>query len=276
MQTFPFSQVNVFSLSRLGGNPLAVVHSAESLSNEQMAAFATWTNLSETTYLLPPTTEKADYRVRIFTPGSELPFAGHPTLGSCFAWLSAGGRPREVGRAVQECGAGLVEICYDKQRLEFAAPPLLRSGNLEPALVDKIIAALSLQRSDIIASGWIDNGPGWCGIMLDSAEKVLSVKPDWAALAPVTLGLIGPYKNHPWADFEVRAFTGNGYEDPVTGSLNASFGQWLFASGQIAKPYIVSQGTVLGREGRVDVRRDGEEIWIGGDVTEVIRGEVKF
>ncbi len=270
----PFTQVNVFSADPLGGNPLAVVHDAEGLSEAQMSALARWTNLSETTFLLPPTDPGADYYVRIFTPGGELPFAGHPTLGSCHAWLGAGGRPRQPGLVVQQCGVGLVRVRSDGPRLEFAAPPLRRTGALEPDLLAKITKALALRPSDVVSHQWVDNGPGWCAVMLRSARQVLSLEPDWAALAPLRLGVVGPHEAGHDAAFEVRAFTAGGYEDPVTGSLNASLAQWLIGAG-LAKPsYVAAQGTALRRAGRVHLRKDGDEVWVGGDVVAVIRGEI--
>jgi PhzF family phenazine biosynthesis protein len=269
-----FSQVNVFSADPLSGNPLAVVHAAEGLSEAQMAALARWTNLSETTFLLPPTDPGADYRVRIFTPARELPFAGHPTLGSCHAWLAAGGKPREPGVMVQQCGAGLVRVRRDAPRLAFAAPPLLRTGPLEPEVLAKIARALALAPSDVVEHQWVDNGPGWCAVMLRSARQVLSLKPDSAALAPLKLGVVGPHDTGHEAAFEVRAFVGGGYEDPVTGSLNASLAQWLIGAGLAKTAYVASQGAALQRAGRVHVRKDGDTIWIGGEVVDVIRGEV--
>jgi PhzF family phenazine biosynthesis protein len=270
----PFSQVNVFSADPLLGNPLAVVHAAEGLSEAQMAALARWTNLSETTFLLSPTDPGADYRVRIFTPARELPFAGHPTLGSCHAWLAAGAKPRQPGLVVQECGVGLVRVRCDGPRLAFAAPPLLRTGPLEPDVLAKIAQALALAPSDIVHHQWVDNGPGWCAVMLRSASQVLSLRPGLALLAPLKLGVVGPHEADHEAAFEVRAFVGGGYEDPVTGSLNASLAQWLIGAG-LAKPaYVASQGAALQRVGRVHVRKEGDEIWIGGDVVNVVRGEV--
>src|SRR5262245_9798059 len=272
----PFTQVNVFSADPLDGNPLAVVHEAEGLSQAQMAALARWTNLSETTFLLPPTDPGADYHVRIFTPGGELPFAGHPTLGSCHAWLAAGGRSRKPGLVVQQCGVGLVRVRCDGPRLEFAAPPLRRTGALEPDLLAKIAKALAVRPSDIVSHQWVDNGSGWCAVMLRSARQVLLLEPDWAALAPLKLGVVGPHEVDHEAAFEVRAFTAGGYEDPVTGSLNASLAQWLIGAG-LAKPsYIAAQGTALKRAGRVHLRKDGEEVWVGGDVVEVVRGEINL
>ena len=273
----PFRQVNVFSADPLGGNPLAVVHSAEGLSEAQMGALARWTNLSETTFLLPPTDPDADYYVRIFTPGGELPFAGHPTLGSCHAWLAAGGKPRKPGLVVQQCGVGLVRVRCDGPRLEFAAPPVRRSGPLEQDLLAKIAKALALSSSDIVHNQWVDNGPGWCAVMLRSARQVLSLKPDWAALDSLKLGVVGPHEAGHDAAFEVRAFVSPaGYEDPVTGSLNASLAQWLIGAGLAASSYVAAQGTALRRAGRVHLRQDGEGVWVGGDVVDVIRGEASL
>jgi PhzF family phenazine biosynthesis protein len=273
MPTFQFTQVNVFSADPLGGNPLAVVHAAEGLSEAQMAALARWTNLSETTFLLPPTDPSADYYVRIFTPGGELPFAGHPTLGSCYAWLAAGGKPRKPSLVVQQCGVGLIRVRCDGPRLEFVAPPLRRTGVLEPDVLAKIAKALAVLPSDIVHHQWVDNGPGWCAVMFRSARQVLSLKPEWASLDPLKLGVVGPHDAGYEAAFEVRAFIGRGgYEDPVTGSLNASLAQWLIGTGVAPTIYVASQGTALGRTGRVYVERDGLETWIGGAVTTCITG----
>ena len=277
MPSYSFSQLNVFSATPLGGNPLAVVHAAEDLSEAAMAALARWTNLSETTFLLRPTDPEADYRVRIFTPASELPFAGHPTLGTCHAWLAAGGKPRSPDCVVQQCGIGPVRVRRDRSRLEFAAPPLRRTGPLEADVLTKIAGALSLSPSDIVHHQWVDNGPGWCAVMLRSARQVLSLKPSWALLDPLKLGVVGPHEAGHDAAFEVRAFIGpGGYEDPVTGSLNASVAQWLIGSG-LAKPsYVAAQGAALQRAGRIYLRKDSAEIWVGGDVVEVIRGELEI
>jgi PhzF family phenazine biosynthesis protein len=275
LPTLPFTQVNVFSRNPLSGNPLAVVHGAGGLDAARMAALARWTNLSETIFLLPATDPAADYQVRIFTPGGELPFAGHPTLGACHAWLSAGGSPRRADLVVQQCGIGLVRVRRDGPRLEFAAPPLCRTGPLEPDVVETVVRALGLVRSDIICHQWVDNGPGWCAVALRSASQVLSLQPDWAALAPLKLGVVGPHEVGHDAAFEVRAFIGGGgYEDPVTGSLNASLGQWLIGAGIAGSSYIASQGTVLQRDGRVYLRKQAEEVWVGGDVVDVVRGEI--
>lgn len=240
-----------------------------------MAALARWTNLSETTFLLPPADPGADYYVRIFTPSGELPFAGHPTLGSCHAWLAAGGKPRAPNVVVQQCGVGLVRIRCDGPRLEFAAPPLRRTGPLEPVVLTQIARALALSPADIVHHQWVDNGPGWCAVMLRSAQQVLALTPDWAALDPLKLGVVGPQGPGHDAAFEVRAFIGGGgYEDPVTGSLNASLAQWLIGAGLASSSYVASQGAALQRAGRVHLRKDGDEVWVGGDVVDVVRGEM--
>jgi PhzF family phenazine biosynthesis protein len=281
--THRFDQLDVFTAVRLKGNPLAVVHGAEGLSAAQMQALAAWTHLSETTFLLPPTPEEraagADYHVRIFTPGGELPFAGHPTLGSCHAWLAAGGRPQQAGRVVQACGAGLVPIrtsAKQPQRLAFAAPPLRRSGPLDEALLMQIVSALSLPRSAIVQHQWVDNGPGWCAVMLKSAEAVLALRPDAALLGNIKLGVCGPHPLGAEAQWEVRAFApGLGVpEDPVTGSLNAGLAAWLIAAGLAPTRYVAAQGAAIGRAGRIDVEQDAGTLWIGGDVTPVVRGHV--
>jgi PhzF family phenazine biosynthesis protein len=277
-QRHTFHQLDVFTDTPYKGNPLAVVHDAQDISDEQMASFARWTNLSETTFLLPPTDPGADYRVRIFTPGGELPFAGHPTLGSCSAWLKAGGMPRQSGMIVQECGVGLVRIRRTGTRLAFAAPPLRRSGPLDAASLRQIQQALSLTDDDIVAHQWVDNGPGWCAIMLRSAGQVLALRPDFAALGDFRLGVAAPQSTGADTDYEVRVFVPSlGVpEDPVTGSLNAGLAQWLIGTGAAADNYAVTQGTVMGRAGKVFVERIGEDIWIGGEVVGCIEGMVDF
>ena len=272
-----FDQLDVFSAEPLRGNPLAVVHDADGLDDARMAAFARWTNLSETTFLLPPTDPQADYRVRIFTPGGELPFAGHPTLGSCHAWLAAGGRPRQTGQVVQQCGVGLVTVRRDGQRLAFAAPPTRRSGPLDGMLLAQIARALRVPLTALRDHQWVDNGPGWCAVMLASAEAVRALQPDWPALGELKLGVVGPQPAGRDTQFELRALIGGGmYEDPVTGSLNASVAQWLIGSGQAPARYVASQGHALGRAGRVYIEREGDTIWVGGDVSACIRGEVQL
>jgi PhzF family phenazine biosynthesis protein len=273
-----FTQVDVFSATPLLGNPLAVVHDAEGLDDAQMKAFARWTNLSETTFLLPPTDPAADYRVRIFTPHRELPFAGHPTLGSCHAWLAAGGMPRIAAEPVQQCAAGLIRLRRGETRLAFAAPPCLRNGPLETELLQRIVAALGLQARDVLDHQWVDNGPGWCAIRLASADAVLALRPDWPALQGIKLGIVGPHATGGETQFEVRALIGEGggFEDPVTGSLNASLAQWLIASGVAPASYIASQGACLGRAGRVFIDRIDGQVWVGGASVSCIRGELEL
>lgn len=281
-----FAQVDVFTARAYAGNPLAVVLDGEGLSAAQMQSFADWTNLSETTFLLPPESPDADYRVRIFCPGRELAFAGHPTLGSCHAWLVAGGQPRgEV--IVQQCEAGLIPIRRAAGRLWFAAPPRLRSGPLEPDEVDRIARGLRLSVEEIVAHAWCDNGPRWRGVMLRSADQVLALSPDPVCLAGLDLGVIGargkvgvvaPAGAGTDYDFEVRAFfTAGGTlrEDPVTGSLNAALAQWLIGEARAPVRYVARQGTALGRDGRVHIEQgDAETVWVGGDCTDCIGGEV--
>jgi len=275
MRTHPFRQVDVFTATPLLGNPVAVVHDAEGITTEQMHAFTSWTNLSEATFLLPPTDPAADYRVRIFCPGRELPFAGHPTLGTCHAWLEAGGMPRgDV--IVQECGAGLVRIRREGDVLSFAAPALQRSGPLDDADVDRIASGLGVTRSDIVDHQWCDNGPGWQAVLLESADQVLALEPDPAILAGLDIGVVAPHASGD-IDYEVRAFfPGNSglTEDPVTGSLNAALAQWLIGSGRAPETYLAAQGTAMGRSGRVHVIAEGDDIWIGGRSVTVISGEV--
>jgi PhzF family phenazine biosynthesis protein len=272
---FEFHQVDVFTSKPLCGNALAVVLGADSLSDAQMAAFANWTNLSETTFLLRPTVATADYRVRIFTPHAELPFAGHPTLGTCHVWL---GRNEPRGEEIiQECPIGLVRVRRSGEYLSFAAPPLRRSGAIEPELLDRIRRGLGLGADDIVASNWVENGPDWTGIMLRSRAAVMAVKPNYGVLAGQRVGIVGawdPDKDGTDVQFEVRAFTAGGYEDPVTGSLNAGLAQWLIGSGIAPPTYVASQGSVLGRAGRVHVETRGSDIWIGGAVASRIRGTV--
>lgn len=275
----PFRQVDVFSTEPLRGNALAVVHDAEGLSDDQLAAFARWTNLSETTFLLPPTDPSADYRVRIFTTGGELPFAGHPTLGTAHAWLEAGGQPGG-DRIVQECGVGLVELRRDGGRLAFAAPPLRRSGPVSEGDLARIAAGLRLDRADIVDAAWTDNGPGWASVLLRDAAAVLAVEVDPVAFGELKVGVVGPYRAvESDAAIEVRAFYGDRgglFEDPVTGSLNAGLAQWLIGNGTLPAAYVASQGTVLGRRGRVHIESDGEAIWVGGATTTTIAGTVSI
>jgi PhzF family phenazine biosynthesis protein len=277
MDPRPFSQVDVFTATPLFGNPVAVVHQAEGITTGQMHTFTSWTNLSEATFLLSPSTDAADYRVRIFCPGRELPFAGHPTLGTCHAWLEAGGEPRS-DVIVQECGAGLVRIRRAGDVLAFAAPPLQRSGPLDEADVERIARGLGLTRADIVDHQWCDNGPGWQAVLLESADQVLALDPDPALLAGIDVGVVGPHLSGD-VDYEVRAFfPGNTgvTEDPVTGSLNAALAQWLIGSGRAPESYLAAQGTALGRAGRVHVMREGDDIWVGGRCVTVISGEVEL
>ena len=268
-----FSQVDVFT-DQLGyGNPVAVVHDAEGIDDDLLAAFARWTNLSETTFLLPPEDPSADYLLRIFTAARELPFAGHPTLGSARAWLEAGGVPKGDD-IVQECGAGLVRIRRDGARLALAAPPLLRDGPVDVADLAEVVSALRIDPHDVVDAQWADNGPGWVAVLLRDADAVLAVDPDWANLPNV--GVIGAYPPGSPVAFEVRVMTPvvTSGEDPVTGSFNAAVAQWLIPAGVAPASYVVSQGTVLQRRGRVYVRQDGADIWVGGDTVVGIVGTV--
>jgi PhzF family phenazine biosynthesis protein len=271
-----FTQVDVFASEPLLGNPVAVVLDAEGLGTEDMQRFASWTNLSEATFLAPPTHPDADYRVRIFTGAGELPFAGHPTLGSCFAWLTAGGMPKG-DLVVQECEAGLVPIRRDRLtgQLLFAAPPRLRSGPLDDSDVELIAGGLSLSRSEIVDHQWCDNGPPWQAVFLESAEQVLAVRPDPALLGGRMIGVVGPRPADGQAQFEVRAFFPANQdlgEDPVTGSLNAALGQWLIETGKAPRRYVVAQGTALGRAGRVSIEQAGDVVWVGGHCVQVLAG----
>ncbi len=274
-----FHQVDVFAETPLTGNPLAVVLGADRLSEAEMAAFARWTNLSETTFLLDPTVAGADYGVRIFTPERELPFAGHPTLGSCHAWLTAGHRPAGP-EIVQECGAGLVRIRRDGAHLAFAAPPLLRGGEVDPLTLERIAGGLRIPAAAIRAAQWADNGPGWVAVMLSSRAEVLALQPDHVRLGGLAVGVIGPWDeatDGTAAQFEVRAFiSARSCEDPVTGSLNAGLAQWLIPAGLAPDTYIASQGTALGRAGRVHVARDGGAIWVGGRTVTCIEGRLRI
>ncbi len=269
-----FRQVDVFGSGPLTGNPVAVVHDADDLDDDAMQQLAQWTNLSETTFLLRPTTDRADYRLRIFTPSRELPFAGHPTLGSAHAWLEAGGSATDT-EVVQECGAGLVTI-ERGPRLAFQAPPLLRDGPVDDGDLDRVTVALGLRRDDVVDAKWVDNGPGWVGVLLRDARTVLALEPDPVKIGEMDIGVIAPWRagdpGHPGdADAEVRAFD-RSTEDPVTGSLNASLGQWL-AGTVLPEEYVAAQGTAIGRRGRVHVRREGAAVWVGGNTVTTLRGE---
>ncbi len=270
-----FSQVDVFTTTAYAGNPVAVVLDAEGLETETMQRFAHWTNLSETTFLLPAQDPVADYRLRIFTPAAELPFAGHPTLGSCHAWLQAGGVPADPGTVVQECGTGLIQVRRADAGLAFAAPPLLKSGPVDPELVAHVANALRIDQGAIVDTQWVDNGPGWLGVLLNSADAVLDLRPGDLDLF---IGVVGLYPAGSPNAAEVRAFftvAGNTVEDPVTGSLNASLAGWLISTGRVTAPYTAQQGTVLGRRGRVHIEQDDNgTIWTGGGTVTCIHGHV--
>jgi len=272
----PFRQVDVFGGEPLLGNPVAVVLDGDGLDDDAMRRFARWTNLSETTFVLPALHPEADYRVRIFTPASELPFAGHPTLGTCHAWLELSGRPR--GDAiVQECEAGLIPIRLTDAGLAFAAPPLIRSGPVEEAMVARIAAMLRINRGAIVDSQWVDNGPGWVAVLLSDALAVLDLAPGTVEL---DIGVAAPEPPGHDAQFEVRAFfpvDGTTREDPVTGSLNASLAGWLLASGRATAPYTAAQGTALGRRGRVHISVDDDgAVWVAGATQTAIAGTVEL
>jgi PhzF family phenazine biosynthesis protein len=270
-----FAQVDVFGSEPCAGNPVAVVLDAEGLSTEEMQRFARWTNLSETTFVLPPADPGADYRVRIFTPALELPFAGHPTLGTCHAWLEAGGEARDPEEVVQECGAGLVRIRRGEDRLAFAAPPLTRSGPASEEEAVRVAGALGVDASELLAVEWVDNGPGWIAALLESAERVLELQP---TAVDFDLGVVGFHPDEAEAAIELRAFfplDGVTTEDPVTGSLNASVAQWLLGSGRLSAPYLATQGSAIGRAGRIHVDQDDDgTIWVGGRCETVISGAV--
>ncbi len=271
----PYTQLDVFPSARGRGNPLAVVHEAAGLSDDEMQHFAHWMNLSETTFLLSPTTADADYKVRIFTPGEELPFAGHPTLGTCHAWLEAGGQPRRAEVVIQECGAGLVPVARGPERLAFAAPPLIKEGPVDAATAARVSEWLGLAARDVVDMQWVDNGPGWLAVLLPDADAVLAVKP---GAIEHKVGVVGPHPTGAPAAIEVRAFfpiEGITREDPVTGSLNASLAQWLLGSGRLTAPYVARQGAALGRAGEVHVTTDADgAIWIGGATVTVVSGTV--
>ena len=272
----PFRQVDVFGGDALSGNPVAVVLDGEGLDDDAMRRLASWTNLSETTVVLPPRSAEADYRVRIFTPANELPFAGHPTLGTCHAWLGVGGRPRGE-TIVQECDAGLIAIRHTGNGLALAAPPLLRTGPVDEELVSQVATMLAIDRSEILDSQWVDNGPGWMAVLLSDARAVLDLSPGTVEL---DVGVVGPLPAGHDAQFEVRAFfpvNGTTREDPVTGSLNASLADWLLRSGRTTAPYTAAQGTALGRRGRVHISLDDDgTIWVAGATRTAIVGTAEL
>ena len=284
---YQFRQVDVFTDTPYLGNPVAVVLGADGLSGERMQLFARWTNLSETTFVLTPRASGADYRVRIFTPARELPFAGHPTLGTCHAWLEAGGRPAGDDGIVQECGAGLVTVRRAEAGLAFAAPPLVRGGPVEDAVTERVARGLNIARADIVDIAWADNGPGWVAVLLASADAVLAIR---RGVVDLDIGVAGPYPDGSPAALEVRAFSPqiSSVEDPVTGSLNASLGQWLLATGRITAPYVASQGTAMGRRGRVYVSCEQGpggsaasggsvgQVWVGGASVTCVSGTVEL
>jgi PhzF family phenazine biosynthesis protein len=272
-----FMQLDVFGGNSCSGNPVAVLFDALGLTTAEMQRFARWTNLSETTFVLPPDDPQADYRVRIFTPELEAPFAGHPTLGSCHAWLEAGGVPRNSDAIVQECGVGLVRVRRDEGRLAFAAPPLRRSG---PAVVQdamRVASALGLAPDELLAVEWVDNGFSWIAVLLESAERVLELRP---GQLDFDVGAVGFHPPGAGAAIEVRAFfpvNGVAAEDPVTGSLNAGIAQWLLGSGRLRAPYVATQGSAIGRDGRIYVSQDDDgTIWVGGRAETVVTGTVNL
>ena len=278
MSLFEFKQIDVFSTVALKGNPVAVVLNADGLTDAQMADFARWTNLSETTFVLKPQNPEADYRLRIFTTLKELPFAGHPTLGSCHAWLEAGGKPKGE-EIVQECSAGLIRIRRNAGQLAFTAPPLLRAGAVEDALLQRLCRGLGIESQAVALARWVDNGPGWVALMLRDREQVLALNPDYAQLLGLSIGVVAPWnaeRDGDEAQFEVRAFcAGEGMpEDPVTGSLNAGLAQWLIADGHAPTRYVASQGTAMGRAGRVSIEQIGADIWVGGAAVTCISGQL--
>jgi PhzF family phenazine biosynthesis protein len=277
----PFQLVDVFGQSGFSGNPLAVIFEGDGLDTDAMQAIAQWLNLSETTFLCQPTTEDADYRVRIFTLDRELPFAGHPTLGTCHAWLTAGGQSKRGDTVVQECGVGLVPIRRADNRLAFAAPPLIRSGAVDAAILAEVAEILRIAPGAIVDASWIDNGPGWIGILLESADAVLALEPARAHGRRIEIGVIGAHPPGSEAAFEIRAIFsdqhGSLIEDPVTGSLNASVAQWLFARGTVKGSYVAAQGTRLGRQGRVLLTQDDTgQVWVAGATKTLFEGQANL
>ncbi|MDE1711666.1 PhzF family phenazine biosynthesis protein (plasmid) [Chromobacterium amazonense] len=278
MNSMNFKQVDVFSSTPLKGNPVAVVLDADGLDDQQMATFANWTNLSETTFILQPRDPRADYRLRIFTTLEELPFAGHPTLGSCHAWLESGGKPQGED-IIQECEVGLIRIRRQAGQLAFLAPPLLRSGPVSAELREQVRLGLRLAPGEIVDAQWVDNGAGWLAVMLANRQQVLDLKPDYPALIGLAVGVIAPCdppRDDSDAQFEVRAFiAGDGMpEDPATGSLNAGIAQWLLGAGMAPARYRVSQGLSMGRARRIEVEQVGHDVWIGGHAVSCIEGRL--
>jgi PhzF family phenazine biosynthesis protein len=276
-RTRGFAQVDVFSSTPYLGNPVAVVLDGGDLADDAMQRLARWTNLSETTFVLAPTSAEADYRLRIFTPGGELPFAGHPTLGSAHAWLEHGGTPATPGRVVQECQAGLITLRHEDDALSFAAPPLLRSGPLEDSFLEEIVAAFGIDSRDVVAHQWVDNGPGWAVLRLPGAADVLALEPDLSRIPDAMVGAIGAHPEGSEHAFEMRTFAPRVgvAEDPVCGSMNAGVGQWLTANGLAAASYRVSQGARTGRAGSILITADDTgTVWVGGATTTCIRGDI--
>ncbi len=277
-----YLEIDVFGAEsvRLSGNPVGVILDSAGLDTADMQRFARWTNFSETTFLMPAEHPDADYKVRIFTPTMELPFAGHPTLGSCFAWLSQGFRPKSSNiRVIQECGIGLVPILIQGEaQLSFSAPKLIRFGPVAPCVLDEIINILNIPSELVVDAHWIDNGPGWIGVLLPSAADVLALRPQ--SQSKLNLGVFGPYEPGCQFAYEVRAFFSEGgtlVEDPVCGSLNASGAQWLVSSNRFRPPYMVSQGLAIGRNGQISVTKDeNEHLWVGGRVVTVATAEVEL
>jgi len=272
-----FRQVDVFGAQKCSGNPVAVVFDADDLDDDTMRRFSVWSNLSECTFVLAPTDSVADYRVRIFSLNTELPFAGHPTLGTARAWLDAGGRPATPGVVIQECEAGLIPVRIDGELLAFAAPPRIRSGPVDEDTLAAVIEILGVDPGKVVDAEWLDNGPGWIGVLLDSAHTVLDLRPEVAGHpGRWDIGVIGPCDPQDETQFELRAFFTEGgqplLEDPVTGSLNAAAAQWLLSRGRASAPYLASQGTAMGRRGRVHVSSEGDTIWVGGRADVVLSG----
>ncbi|MFZ0015465.1 MAG: PhzF family phenazine biosynthesis protein [Acidimicrobiia bacterium] len=272
-----FRLVDVFGETHLSGNPLAVVADSDGLSSEEMLEITRWLNFSETTFLLPPNDPAADYRVRIFTLGGELPFAGHPTLGTCHVWMSLGGESSQ--EVVQECGAGLVRVRRIEDRLAFEAPELIRSGPIDELHLSNVISVLGIERGEVLASNWVDNGPGWAAVLLADATRVLELRPDFGRSRSgekLDIGVVALRPTGSETRCEVRAFfsdhRGGMVEDPVTGSLNASLAQWLLAEGRVEPPYVASQGTALGRSGRVYLSEGDGRVWVGGETVDIVDG----
>jgi PhzF family phenazine biosynthesis protein len=273
-----FQLVDVFGSGPFSGNPLGVVAAAEGLTTEQMQAITRWLNLSETAFLLPPTDPQADYKVRIFTLSHELPFAGHPTLGSAHAWLAMGGQPKRADAVMQECGVGLVEVRRG-DTLAFAAPPLIRGGQPDEADIAAVAKVLGIARSAVVDARWADNGPGWIAVMLASADEVLAIDAPKTAEQRIDIGVVGKHAAGGAADWEIRAIFSDGsgglLEDPATGSLNASVGQWLFEAGHAQGSYVAAQGTKLGRAARIAVSQDDVgQVWVGGKTVTLVEGSI--